>query len=472
MDPAAPDVKQRRLLGRGALDTWLPSLSIALASCGFPKPPDVAPDDATAGSGHACTQTTCIDSMLEACVSGMVQSTEPCPLGCFSDQSRCNDLAPSNGLGPVLDQAGQEAPTTLPDGAVVDSDSGIVMSALGTPIQVTSIAVVQPGGATLRALLARSWIIHNVRIRGTAPVAFIARDEIEIQGVVDASADGDTGGPGALTCEASAGGGGVAGPGFFFGRPSGSSVGYPAVLWITNGFGGGGFGTAGAAGGLTDAAFGVGVGGSVNGNVDLVPLRGGCQGGGGLGEGALDPPLHRGAGGGAIQLVAIRSIHLGAGGVVHVGGGRGAAGALGHTSDRDTSPIWGPAGGGSGGGILIESASVVIDDGAGLVADGGGGGGYGACTPAPDGVDAPPSASTPEGGACPPGTNPVATGGAGATTAAGMPGGDTAATDRGSAGSGGGGLGRIRINTVDGLYTVSVNSLVRGVTTTGTVRRR
>lgn len=383
-----------------------------------------------------------------------------------------HSFAPSNGLAPALDQAVLENAITLPTGALVNTDTGAVTSALGTPIQVASVTVAQPGGPTLRALLARSWTINDLRIRGTLPVAFVASEEIMIQGVMDASANGDTIGPGALICDSASGGGGVPGGGFFERTPPGSSAGYPEFLWIINGFGGGGFGTAGGAGGLTDLAFAGAAPGVENGNAKLVPLRGGCQGGGGTVSASINPPLHRGGGGGAIQFVSGRSIHLVSGGVVHVGGGGGMSGALGHVSDTDTSPVWGPAGGGSGGGILLESLNVTIDDGAGLLATGGGGGGYGACIPEPDGVDATPNASTPSGGACPVGTNPAAAGGAGATIGTGSVGGSTTAANQGSAGSGGGGLGRIRMNTVDGLYTVSVNALVRGVVTSGIVGRR
>jgi hypothetical protein len=452
-------------------------LALALMACGFPRPLDVKPaDDGGALPGvdsKTCMQTTCTGGMLEVCgASGTVEHTEQCALGCFPDESRCNEFVPSNGLGTSLDQSALQGPITLPAGAVVNTDTGAVVSQLGTPIQVTSVTVTQSDGAMLRVLLAQSWAINDVRILGTLPVAFVSSDEITVQGVIDASADGDTSGPGALICDSASGAGGIPGSGFFKRGPPGSSAGYPSLLYIINGFGGGGFGTAGGAGGLTDSAFAVAVAGPANGNAELVPLRGGCQGGGGHGSSDPDPPLHRGAGGGAIQFVGGRAVHLVAGGVVHVGGGRGVAGTLGRVSDTDTSPVWGPAGGGSGGGILIEAPNVVIDDGAALLATGGGGGGYGACNPAPDGVDAAPNASLPAGGVCPGGTNPAAAGGAGATTGTGAAGGATVATVWGSAGSGGGGLGRIRINTVDGLYTVSVNSLVRGVTTSGTVGRR
>lgn len=452
-------------------------LAFALMACGFPRPRDVADDGGAPGDSgvdsKTCMQTTCTGGVLDVCgASGTVMHTEQCGLGCFSDESRCNEFVPSNGLSTALDQSALQGAMTLPAGAVVNTDTGAVVSQLGTPIQVTRMTVTQSGGAMMRVLLAKSWVINDVRILGTLPVAFVSSDEIKVQGVMDASADGDTGGPGALICDSASGGGGIPGSGFFERLPSGSSAGYPSFLYIINGFGGGGFGTAGGAGGLMDSAFALAGPGLENGNAELVPLRGGCQGGGGGGSGSTAPPLHRGAGGGAIQLVSGRAVHLVSGGVVHVGGGRGVAGALGRVSVTDTSPVWGPAGGGSGGGILIESPNVVIDDGAALLATGGGGGGYGACNPGPDAVDAAPNASIPFGGVCPVGTNPAAAGGAGATTGTGAAGGATTATGQGSAGSGGGGLGRIRINTVDGLYTVSVNSLVRGVVTSGIVGRR
>jgi hypothetical protein len=203
----------------------------------------------------------------------------------------------------------------------------------------------------------------------------------------------------------------------------------------------------------------------------LVPLRGGCEGG----DTSSQNPgaIGGGAGGGAIQLVSGRAVHLivgpGSGkGVVHVGGGHGLAGFLGSETVLPTTSVYGPGGGGSGGGILLEAPIVVLDDGAALLAAGGGGGGYGACTPAPDGADASPDAVAATGGACP-AAKPAAAGGAGATTGDGVSG---AGTDNGSAGGGGGGLGRIRINTADGQYSAGTNSLVRGIATTGTVGRR
>jgi hypothetical protein len=414
--------------------------------------------------------------VLQVCgASGTVEHTEQCALGCFSEGSRCNEMAPSNGLGPSFDEARQHGTITLPAGSVVDTDTGVIAAA-GTPIAVASTTVLQPGGPMLRAFLAQSWIVHDVRIRGTLPVAFVSSDEINVQGTIDASADGGENGPGALVCGSAFGGGGDPYPGHFESTPA-NSGGYPQFLWAVNGFGGGGFGTAGGFGGVEDPQVAVGAAGQPNGNAELVPLRGGCEGGGGSVPSVPGPlndlPQYRGAGGGAIQLVSGRAVHLVAGtfgsGVVHVGGGRGVAGVLGTDTTPATNPIYGPGGGGSGGGILIEAPSVVLDDGVALLAGGGGGGGYGACNPVPDGVDAVPSAAAAAGGACPAGTTPSAAGGDGATSGAGVTGGNATS---GSAGSGGGGLGRIRINTADGTYSTGPNSLLRGTTTSGVVGRR
>jgi hypothetical protein len=286
------------------------SLSIAVTACGFPRPRDVKPTDdggEQPGDGgidsrvdaKTCTQTTCTDGVLDVCgASGTVEHTERCALDCFSDESRCNELAPSNGLAPSLDQAGQHVAITLAAGSVVDTDSGAVTSA-GTTIVVATVTVAQPGGPMLRVLLAQSWVLNDVRIRGTLPVAFVATGEIKVQGVIDASADAHTNGPGALICGSGSGGGGPGTGVFEHVRAGGDSGGYPTLLWASNGFGGGGFGTAGGPGGARELGGQVGTGGQPNGDPALVPLRGGCEGGD---TSSQNPGATRGgAAGGACQ---------------------------------------------------------------------------------------------------------------------------------------------------------------------------
>jgi hypothetical protein len=92
-----------------------------------------------------CMQTTCTGGMLEVCgASGTVEHTEQCALGCFPDESRCNEFVPSNGLGTSLDQSALQGAITLPAGAVVNTDTGAVVSQLGTPIQVRLAARPSP----------------------------------------------------------------------------------------------------------------------------------------------------------------------------------------------------------------------------------------------------------------------------------------------------------------------------------------
>jgi hypothetical protein len=460
---------------------------IALVACGFPRPPlidsshdgGIDADDASMKAvvdSRSCEHTACAGSTLEVCnPSGSVDHTEECALGCYSDGARCNLMSPSNGLAPALDEADQHSAITLDSGSQINTDTGVIMSA-GRPITVATTTLAQSGGPFLRVFLARSWTIHDVRVRGALPVAFVSSLDITVQGMIDASADGGADGPGALLCGDTTGGGGDPFPGLFQRQTVGSSPGYPVFLWCMNGFGGGGFGTVGGAGGMRIAEM-VGAGGQVNGNAELIPLRGGCEGGGGLVPSSPGPlndlPPYRGAGGGAVQFVSGREVHIVAAtslkGIVSVGGGGGIAGALGHNDSMDPALIYGPGGGGAGGGILIEAPGVVIDDGAMLLAAGGGGGGYGACTPTPNGSNAQLGTAPASGGACPSGVTPSAIGGRGATTGVGEAG---ANATTGSAGSGGGGLGRIRINTADGQYSIGANAIVRGVATTGIVGRR
>jgi hypothetical protein len=439
------------------------------AGCGFPRPADVEPTNDAGGMPVSCMRTTCTAGVLSVCdTSGVVDHTERCALDCFSDGSRCQQVAPSNGLDAALEMAAVQGPITLPSGSVIDTDTGTVTAA-GTSIVVASVTLAQVRGPMLRVLLAKSWRIRDVRVRGASPVVFVASKEIAVEGVVDGSADGNVAGPGAIACGAPGVGGEAYG--FFVRVRPNNSGGYPEFLWASNGFGGGGFGTAGGAGGVTSNGMQVGVAGLPNGNPELVPLRGGCDGGGDL---PSDPvQQHHGAGGGAIQFVAGEAFRLVATGTskggVHVGGGGSVAGALGRVATSDTTPVWGPGGGGSGGGLLIEAPVVILDAGTTLLAGGGGGGGYGACSPVPSGRDAAQDAETAEGGSCPAGTTPTAAGGAGAIAGDGRSGESEASA---ASGGGGGGLGRIRINTSDAQYAAGPTTLVRGVVTTGLVGRR
>jgi hypothetical protein len=408
----------------------------------------------------ACTETTCTSDVLSVCgTDNMVERTEQCHLGCF-DQTRCNLITPSNGLTSAVDQAATQSDITLPDGTTINTDTGAVTGLQGT-IAVATSTVTQTGGPAIRVLVAKSFTLGNIRVSGSLPLAIVADTKITLQGVVDVSADGPTAGPGGSIC--SPGAGGAPGSGFFERVSANNSGGYPQYLWTMNGGGGGGFGTSGGGGGTSDTAFVDGAAGPANGTDTLVPLRGGCAGHG-------DINANRGAGAGAIQLVANGEVHFvnagGNRGAIDAGGGGGAAGTLGRAETTDTNPVYGPAGGGSGGAILIEAGKVTLDDATGILAGGGGGGGYGSCAAAPRGEDATPG-GTATGGACGGATRPASNGGAGATTGAGEVGGDSNGS-AGGGGGGGGGLGRIRINTRDASVMSGAGTILRGERTTGT----
>jgi hypothetical protein len=460
------------------------SLLLAVSACGSVSgvPVDAGADTGS-GSGNTdaaidaaidapidalppkmCSATTCTNNTLEVCGgNGMVEHVEQCTLGCFTDNTRCNAVAPSNGLASQLDMGAQQSDVTLPSGTTINTDNGTVTTPNGTVAIATNL-VTQSGGPTLRVLIAKSFTLGNVRVSGTLPLALVAPGEIKLTGVLDASADAATIGPGALAC-AGTGAGGAPGAGLWARPPAGNSGGYPGYLWNVNGSGGGGFGTAGGVGGERTDTSVVGAAGIVNGVATLIPLRGGCPG-------HSDNATYRGAGGGAVQLVSNKRVHLvdsGASkGMINVGGGGGHAGDLGRDDVSSGPTVYGAAGGGSGGAVLIEAPILTLDAGTALLATGGGGGGYGACSPIANGLDAPASGSTPTGGACPAAVTPKSTGGNGATTSSGGAG---STNTHGSAGGGGGGLGRIRINTADGQYT-STGALVRGNASTAMVGRR
>jgi hypothetical protein len=452
----------RRMLSVGV--AWI-------SACGFPRPADVPDEVATTGT--PCTQTVCAAGQLAVCsASGFVDQLAPCALGCSADTTRCADVSPSNGLAGALDQARGLADVALQSGSSINTDTGVVVSG-GTSLPVATSVVAQPGGPMLRVLIARGFDIQDTAVSGTLPLAIVASNDVVVRGTLDAAARGSTFGSGGTVCGAGAGRGGRT-EGTYILPPANQTGGYPPHLWASNGFGGGGFGTAGGVGGSSTTAVLSGIApgapGIVNGTAALVPLRGGCEGGAYYEISGRAPG---GAGGGAVQLVAGRSVHLVRAGAVvariNVGGGRGLAGVLGVQDINGPDPVWGPTGGGSGGGVLLEAPAVVIDDGVALLAGGGGGGGWGACAVAPDGRDEDPVTGVGTGGSCPATVFPRASGGDGATTADGSPGENDSA---GAGGGGGGGLGRIRINTADGQYATGPTTLVRGAVTTGLVGRR
>jgi hypothetical protein len=212
----------------------------------------------------------------------------------------------------------------------------------------------------------------------------------------------------------------------------GSSCNGETVADITGGGGGGGFGSEGGPGGDGTSDPG-GAQGVLVGNATLVPLRGGCSGGG-------NPGVDGGVGGGALQITSRTMIELTAAGDI-------AANGLPGTSGSES----GGAGGGSGGGLLLEAPSVKVDGPISAIGAGG------TCNNM--------GADVPLGAMCD-GTNH---GSGGDGSSSGDAGEGTTGTMTG--GGGGGGAGRIRINTFnnDGL---SVSGLIQPGASTGAAATR
>ena len=287
----------------------------------------------------------------------------------------------------------------------------------------------EPSGPELAVLHVDEFGIQNgtVILRGTRPLVIIARDEIRLAGMLEASARGVEAGPGG------------SGPGM---GPGAGGTGQHAGFSQDGGGGGGTYGSAGGRGGSGVCVNGVcssgGDPGVAAGTADLAVLEGGSGGGAGSIRTPTDAclPAPGGGGGGAVQLTAMGRIRIEPGGGVLVGGGGGAGGAIEPPCDDNG----GGGGGGSGGAIFLQAPAV---EHRGVLAANGGGGGSGASGSHFAGQDALPADRSAPGGAQ---VNEVAfAGGCGAAlvTSCSLDGGG----GDGNAGGGGGGVGRIVILT-------------------------
>jgi hypothetical protein len=306
-----------------------------------------------------------------------------CPSACSSDPGAQpgtdggGSPAPGDGtagdIGPVahvpVDGAfAGSARLILQDGSVIDTDALTVdgQSHDGGPDDdiVFDVWPQGPDDPELAVLHLGDFGIQNgtVSVRGMRPLVIIARGEIRLTGVLDASATGSEPGPGGFGPGEGEGAGG-----------SGSHAGNSQ----DGGGGGGGHGSAGGAGGIGTCVGNdcgdAGMGGAVYGTTELAVLQGGASGGAGS---VLMPsekcvPAAGGGGGGAVQLTARLRLRIDATGGVNVGGGGGAGGA----PDLDCGDNGGGAGGGAGGAIFLQAPTIELE---GVLAANGGGGGSGA----------------------------------------------------------------------------------------------
>ncbi len=288
----------------------------------------------------------------------------------------------------------------------IDSNSNLASCGDGAQVLGFKIAT-QNDGSKVAVYVAKSMTIlpgQNLTIQGTLPFVFIALETITISGTLNGNGRADVGiagGPNVKTSRSKGAG------------PGGGGSGTP---------------TAGGGGGSYCGVGGVGAaetGGSASpaaaryGTPEITPLAAGSSGGAGDVGSA-------GAGGGAIQLVAGKSITIETAGLIQVGAGGGGFGGI---SGQEAN------GGGSGGSILLESLAVTA---AGKLAANGGG-------------NSTPNANPAAGGKK--GIGPSSGGdGSAAASVNGTAGSFTVGN---AAGGGGGGAGRIRINTKSAQATLS-----------------
>lgn len=364
-------------------------------------------------------------------------------------------FVPQNLLGAIVFPTGVE--DILWDDAVeshrINSDTGEITVGQGATIRPAGEGLISgiefqihvadtPGAPDIGVFAVASLRLETVlRASGNNALLLWAATTVDIVGVLQATGEGQSAGPG----------GAEGGASQQAGRGNGAGVAGPDPLFFSicadNGGSGAGFGTGGGAGGLEDqeACADQAVGGAPYGLACAGPLWGGSGGGGGSQAGGAG-----GGGGGAIQISAGSSINISETGMVNVGGGGG------------LGSLTGGGGGGSGGSIWLE-APVVTMNGV-LVSNGGGGGGGGAG-----------SGSGISGGPGSPGgeTGENAAGGWGSGSSQGAPGGALSlesgqeGSTGDSGGGGGGGVGRLcianRSGTNDGspgLMSPSVQAIV------------
>ncbi|MBL8940596.1 MAG: putative metal-binding motif-containing protein [Archangium sp.] len=328
--------------------------------------------------------------------------------------------------------AGPALVVTCPTTIAVNPDAGVSVLTTCGVVTPSARVIAQDGGMNALLLSTPSLFVGDAGVLtitgNTYPIIIAVTGAADIAGAIDVSGQAASGptaatsGPGGnngAACLGSRGGdGGI----------TGNSA--------RGGGAGGSFGTVGFNGGRGDGAQSLGgAAGVVSGNVELIPLRGGCQGGNG---GGLQGPGEGGRAGGAVQLSTAGPLTV-RGRISSVG-----LGGLGGNADLEVAEGPGGGGGGSGGAILLEAPSVVVSGR--LTANGGGGGageaGSGVSTSGSPGnrfsTTPAPGATAPGGG----GGNGGQGSAAGGTGQAGSNGGPT----NGGGGGGGGGMGRIRIN--------------------------
>jgi hypothetical protein len=391
----------------------------AASEVGDQGPGDAAPLDGS--SGPADGGTTTDDASPDAASDAANDAAMVAP----GDASMGFTFEPSNiDLGVIAQYTGASMPEVTVGGpCLIHTDTKIAGGCAAIDDTVAVVQQTDPVTAAtspVELLVVQSLTVNGtITVTGPTPIIIVSLTNV-------------TFGPnGSLLGNSETESGGKIGPG-------GGAGGQPSSTGIGPGGGAASGETTGAGGGSYCGVGGAGGGGTVSsayGAPEIRPLVGGSGGAGGSNSDG-------GEGGGAIQIVAAGSITMAAGSLISVSGAAG----QGIASCAPDNPE-NAGGAGSGGSILLEAPTVSIAGA--LVSNGGAGaGGIGGATP--DGQDgwfmAPlSSASTP---AVPGGVGGAGSAGTTVNGASGQP--SVACMNPDSylsAGSGGGGAGRLRINT-------------------------
>lgn len=273
----------------------------------------------------------------------------------------------------------------------------------------------------------------TLQVTGNSPLAIVAGNNIQIDGVLDGSADHDQAGPGGFSTGLGVGGSGSIGAAGADSGGAGGSFGIRGADASS-----GTTGSTPAPGGTRGATYGT--------PLLTAVLEAGSAGGHGSTIGPSIPGCgYGGGGGGAIQLSAGGVLQVGDNGRLYANGGGGRGGCIDNTPAAGSAH--GGGGGGSGGALFLESPMIVLGNSVFLAANGGGGGsGASEATTTPaspalpgnDGQNGQPSVTVAQGGATA-GTR----GGAGGTGAAGNITATSSLPSFANSGGGGAGYGRI-----------------------------
>lgn len=367
------------------------------------------------GSNDMCEASSalrCDGDVLVSCNDeGTAEVQTPCELRCDATALTCKDnVDPSNGFAAQLDAAAAEPALNVTQQTSVNvaSDFNASAGTLKVGSQQVKAALV-PG-----ANGAPDVLVVSVNSLSIAPnvvldfnttsgmwraLAIMSAGDVSIAGTIKVGPIVQLAGNDPCKGAASS--------------AAGADNDYP-------GGGGGGFAQPGGNGGSVTGVGNGAQGGTATGNPTLIPLRGGCPGG-------TNPFGGGGPGGGAIQITSASQITI-----------SGAIGAPGYGGIAG-------GGGGAGGGILLEAPVVSVTGG---VFANGGGGACGNYNPVSQGMEGTFSTTPALGDQCPNGRR-GGNGGAGTTPPLN---GDSVGNASGTqdyAAGGGGGVGRIRINTLD-----------------------